>query len=106
MLLTERGGCVGDHTQSRLRLGEEIIELSDDDEIPMASDNVGDEKTPTEGGEEGSKGSGGGERNNEDDSVWPRSGLQAQSYYHKLSVWKKLIRGMRQIFQSAKVFGK
>ncbi|KAJ8427774.1 LOW QUALITY PROTEIN: hypothetical protein Cgig2_002924 [Carnegiea gigantea] len=46
VLLTERGGCVGDHT---LRLGEEITELSDDDEISTALDDVSDEKTLTEG---------------------------------------------------------
>ncbi|KAJ8420745.1 hypothetical protein Cgig2_019813 [Carnegiea gigantea] len=37
-LMTERGGCIGDHPRSRLRLGGEIIELSDDDEISVASD--------------------------------------------------------------------
>jgi len=38
--------------------------------------------------------------------VWPWSGLQAQSYYHKLSIWKKLIRGEGQIFQSTEAFWK
>ncbi|KAJ8445601.1 hypothetical protein Cgig2_018542 [Carnegiea gigantea] len=60
-----------------LRLGGRIVELSDDDENSVTLDNVGDEDTPTKGGDEGSKGSGGDERNNENESVWPRSGLQA-----------------------------
>ena len=49
-------------------------------------------------------GGGGDERSNADGSVWPRSGLQVQSYYRKLSIWKNLIRREGQIFQSTKVF--
>ncbi|KAJ8439611.1 hypothetical protein Cgig2_020987 [Carnegiea gigantea] len=52
-----------------------IIELSDDDEISMAPDIVGEEDTPVKGGEEGSKASKGDGRNNENESMWPRSGL-------------------------------
>ena len=53
------------------------IELYDDDEIFVVLDDVGDEEAMTKGGEEGSKRSGCDEQNNENDSVYPRSGLQA-----------------------------
>ncbi|KAJ8428152.1 hypothetical protein Cgig2_011525 [Carnegiea gigantea] len=41
--------------------------------ISVASDDVGDEETQAEGGEEGSKGGRGDEQNNENESVWPQS---------------------------------
>ncbi|KAJ8444420.1 hypothetical protein Cgig2_005942 [Carnegiea gigantea] len=40
----------------RLRLGRKIIELSDDDEKYVVSEDVGDDEVAAEGGEEGSKG--------------------------------------------------
>ena len=52
----ETGRCVGDHLQTRLRLGGKIIELSDDDEISVASEDVGNDEAAAEGGEEGNKG--------------------------------------------------
>jgi len=48
----QRGGCVADHPQSRLTI-REIIELSDDDEISVTSDDVGDEERTAKGGDEG-----------------------------------------------------
>ncbi|KAJ8428632.1 LOW QUALITY PROTEIN: hypothetical protein Cgig2_015750 [Carnegiea gigantea] len=54
----ETDGCIGDHPQTRLRLGREIIELSDDNKISMASKDVGNDDVAAEGGEEGSKGRG------------------------------------------------
>ncbi|KAJ8437177.1 LOW QUALITY PROTEIN: hypothetical protein Cgig2_003806 [Carnegiea gigantea] len=55
---SESSGCIGDDRQTRLRLGREIIELSDDDEISVVSEDVGDEEIAVEEGEEGSKGRG------------------------------------------------
>ncbi|KAJ8446759.1 LOW QUALITY PROTEIN: hypothetical protein Cgig2_000770 [Carnegiea gigantea] len=69
-LVTERGGCVSDHP---LRLGGDFIELSDDDKISIASDDIGDEETTERRGDEGTKGRGCDEGNNESDSIWPRS---------------------------------
>ncbi|KAJ8444749.1 hypothetical protein Cgig2_033757 [Carnegiea gigantea] len=48
----QRGGCVANHPQSRLTI-EEIIELSDDDEISVGLDGVGDEERNTKGSDEG-----------------------------------------------------
>ncbi|KAJ8430862.1 LOW QUALITY PROTEIN: hypothetical protein Cgig2_007102 [Carnegiea gigantea] len=42
---SESGGYIDDHPQTRLRLGGEVIELFDDDEISVVSEDVGDEKT-------------------------------------------------------------
>jgi len=42
----------------------------------MMTKDVGDEETLAKGGEEGSKETG-AKRNNDNDSMWPRSGLQA-----------------------------
>ena len=53
--MIERDGCIGDHPQRKLRLGGEIIELSNDDKIFTASDDVGDEETTKRGGDEGTK---------------------------------------------------
>ncbi|KAJ8428708.1 hypothetical protein Cgig2_025699 [Carnegiea gigantea] len=76
-LVTERGGCVGDHLQSKLRL------RGNHRTIFVAFDDVGFVETTIKGGDKGSKGSGCDEANNYNDSVWPRSSLQVQSYYHK-----------------------
>ncbi|KAJ8432062.1 hypothetical protein Cgig2_016341 [Carnegiea gigantea] len=50
-------GCKGADVK-RLRLGEKIIELSNDDEISVASEDVSDDEAAAEGGKEGSKGGG------------------------------------------------
>ena len=96
------GGCSDGQPQSRVRVGGEIIEMSDDDEISVASEDMGEDEAAIQGGEESSQGKGGDERSDGNDSMWLRSGLQAQSYYRKLSIWKKLLREEGQIFQSAK----
>jgi len=62
--VTERGGYVGDHPQSRLRLGGKIIELSDDDKISIASANPGNEDTTRRGPDDGTKKRGCDEGNN------------------------------------------
>ncbi|KAJ8429409.1 hypothetical protein Cgig2_025596 [Carnegiea gigantea] len=53
-VVSEMGGCIGDHPQTRLRLDGKIIELSDDDEISIAFEDVSDDEAAAEGGEEGS----------------------------------------------------
>jgi len=42
--VSETDGCIDDHPQTRLTVGGEIIELFDDDEISIASGDVGDDK--------------------------------------------------------------
>jgi len=81
-----------------LRLGGEFIELFDDNEISIVSDDMGDEETTERRGDEGTKGRGCDEGNDKSDSIWPRTSLQAQSYYRMLSMRKTLIRGVEQIF--------
>ncbi|KAJ8423694.1 hypothetical protein Cgig2_003378 [Carnegiea gigantea] len=44
VVVSKMGGCIGDHPQTRLRVGREIIELSDDYEISVASEDVGDDE--------------------------------------------------------------
>ena len=39
--VSRSGGCNDDHPQTRLRVGGEIIEMSGDDEISVAMENVG-----------------------------------------------------------------
>ena len=87
------GECSDDHPQTRVRVGGEVIQMSDDDEISVASEDVREDEAAVQGGEESNQGKGADERSNGNESVWLRSGLQAQSYYHKLSIWKKLLRG-------------
>ena len=60
--------------------------LLDNDEISMVLDDECDEDV------------------NSNANVWPWSGIQVQNYYHKLSIWRKLIRGEEQIFQSTEAF--
>lgn len=54
VVVSERGGCANDHPQTRLRVGREIIEMSDDDEISIASEDVEEDEAAAEGGEENS----------------------------------------------------
>ncbi|KAJ8424059.1 hypothetical protein Cgig2_032151 [Carnegiea gigantea] len=54
--VSESGRCIDDHPQIRLRVGREITEMSDDDEISVASKDVGEDEAAAEGGEESSKG--------------------------------------------------
>ena len=58
-----------------MRTRGEIIELFDDDEIIVASNDVGDEKTTKIGADKGTKGRGVDEVNNKSDSFWPQSSL-------------------------------
>ncbi|KAJ8429018.1 hypothetical protein Cgig2_014997 [Carnegiea gigantea] len=76
-------------SQTRLRLGEEIINILDEAEISVTSNDAGEEDTTDKGGDEGRSGEESAERNEGNDIVWPRSGLQAGNYYQKLSIWKK-----------------
>ncbi|KAJ8424121.1 hypothetical protein Cgig2_009705 [Carnegiea gigantea] len=52
------GECNDDHPQTRVRVGGEVIEMSDDDEISVASDDVGEDEAAVQGGEESSQGKG------------------------------------------------
>ncbi|KAJ8435441.1 LOW QUALITY PROTEIN: hypothetical protein Cgig2_012562 [Carnegiea gigantea] len=56
--VSESGRCIHNHPQIRLRVGWEIIEMSNDDKISVASKDMGDDEAATEGGEENSKGKG------------------------------------------------
>ncbi|KAJ8443291.1 hypothetical protein Cgig2_015769 [Carnegiea gigantea] len=49
------GECSDDHTQTKVRVGEEVIEMSDDDEISVASEDVGEDEAAVQGREEGSQ---------------------------------------------------
>jgi len=69
------GECSDDHPQTRVRVGGEVIEMSDDDEISVASEDVGEDEAVVQGGKESSQGKGSDERSNGNESVWPRSGL-------------------------------
>ncbi|KAJ8452483.1 hypothetical protein Cgig2_000072 [Carnegiea gigantea] len=53
--VSESGGCIDDHPQTRLRVGGKIIEMSNDYEISVASEDVGEDEAAAKGGEEGSK---------------------------------------------------
>ncbi|KAJ8421557.1 hypothetical protein Cgig2_008922 [Carnegiea gigantea] len=72
--------------QSRPRLEGETIEFPNDNEISMVSNDGCDEEV------------------NESGNVWPQSGLQVQSYYCKLNIWKKLIKAVGHIFQLTEAF--
>ena len=52
------GECSDDHPQTRLRVGEEIIEMSDDNEISVTLEDVGEDEATVEGGQERSQGKG------------------------------------------------
>ncbi|KAJ8439552.1 hypothetical protein Cgig2_007069 [Carnegiea gigantea] len=78
----------GELPASRLRLGGDAIEKSDDDEISVASEDAGDEETTKEddaGNEQAAeKQCGDGNKrkvctngNDVNDNVWPRSGMEA-----------------------------
>ncbi|KAJ8424632.1 hypothetical protein Cgig2_032812 [Carnegiea gigantea] len=80
---------------SRLRVEGDAIELSDDDEISIASEDAGDAEAAEEddAGDEGavekkcgkgSKREGCNDGNDVNDNAWPRSGMQGRSYHQKL----------------------
>ncbi|KAJ8438541.1 LOW QUALITY PROTEIN: hypothetical protein Cgig2_024630 [Carnegiea gigantea] len=82
------------------RKSGEIINVSDEDEISVTSNDAREEDTTDKGGDEGRSGEEFAEGNEGNDIVWPRLGLQARNYSQKLSIWKKLISREGQIFQS------
>ncbi|KAJ8428094.1 LOW QUALITY PROTEIN: hypothetical protein Cgig2_013306 [Carnegiea gigantea] len=49
------GECSDDHPQTRVRVGEEVIEMSDDDEISVVSEDMGEDEAAVQGGEESSQ---------------------------------------------------
>ncbi|KAJ8425093.1 hypothetical protein Cgig2_007815 [Carnegiea gigantea] len=53
--VSESGGCIDDHPQTRLRVSGEIIEMFNDDEILIVLEDVGEDMAAAEGGEESSK---------------------------------------------------
>ncbi|KAJ8422358.1 LOW QUALITY PROTEIN: hypothetical protein Cgig2_034013 [Carnegiea gigantea] len=66
----------------------DTIELSDDDEISLASEDAGDKKTTDQGNagcDEGTKRKGCSDRNDVNDNVWPRFIMQARSYHPSLA---------------------
>ena len=69
-------GCSDDHPQTRVRVGGEIIEMSNDKEILVAAEDVGEDEAAVQGGEESSQGKAADERSDANESMWPRSGLQ------------------------------
>ena len=69
-----------------MMVGGDRRQMAEDDEVSVVSDDGGDDDI------------------NRNGNVWQRSGVQAQSYYRKLGVWKNVIRGVGQIFLSAEVF--
>jgi len=80
------GGGGSKRPVSCMMIGGDKREVGKDDEVSVVSDDGGDDEI------------------NRNGNVWPRSGVQAQNYYRKLSVWKNVIRGVGQVFQSAEVF--
>ena len=60
---------------SCMMVGGDTREVGEDDEVSVVSDDGGDDEIKRNG------------------NVWPRSGVQAQSYYRKLAIWKNVIRG-------------
>ena len=90
----------GELSVSRLCLGRDTIEMSDDDEKFVVSEDAGDEEATKEddaGNEraaekqcgDGNKREGCDDGNDVNDNVWPRSRMEARSYHCKLSIWKK-----------------
>ena len=67
--------------------------MSHDNENSIMSDDAGEGDITDKGDDEGSTAKGSAEGNEGNDNVWPRSSLQARSYYRNLNIWKKLIRG-------------
>ncbi|KAJ8432255.1 hypothetical protein Cgig2_013908 [Carnegiea gigantea] len=99
----------GEQPASRLHLGGDTIEMSDDHEISVTSedasgeevteeDDVGDEGVAAEQCGDGNKRKGCADGNDVNDNVWPRSHMHAQSHHRKLSIWKKLIGGRGRYF--------
>jgi len=90
----------GELLASRLRLGGDTIEMLDDDEISVPSEDTGDEEATKEddAGDEratekqcgdGNRRKGCADGNDVNDNVWPRSGMEARSYHRKMRIWKK-----------------
>jgi len=56
-------------------VGGDRREVGEDDEVSVVLDDGGDDEI------------------NRNENVWPTSGVQVQSYYRKLSIWKNVIGG-------------
>jgi len=80
------GGGRSKRPVSCMMVGGDRRQTAEDDEVSVVSDDGGDDEI------------------NRNGNVWPRSGVQVQSYYRKLAVWKNVIRGVEQIFHLAEVF--
>jgi len=87
----------GELPASNLRLGGDTIEMSDDNEISVASEDAGDEEATEEDNAgdkgaaekqcgDGNKRKGCANGDNVNDNMWPCSGMQARSYHCKLSI--------------------
>ena len=73
---------------------------------PVSAMTVGGDTNEVVEGDDASvvSNDGGDEEINPNGNLWPRSGVQSQSYYRKLSIWKNVIRDDGQIFQSDEAF--
>ena len=69
-------------------VGGDRRKVVDDDEVSVVSDYGGDDEV------------------NRDENVCPRSDVQAQSYYRKLSIWKNVIRGWAKYSSQQKCLDK
>ena len=54
---------------------------------------------PCEESDESSSGS--DDDDNGDGMEWPRSGVHCKAYKRRMEIWKKEIKGVRQVFMSA-----
>ncbi|KAJ8444456.1 hypothetical protein Cgig2_005978 [Carnegiea gigantea] len=78
----------GELPASRLRLGGDTIEMSDDDEIFVASEDASDEEATKEDDAEDERATEKqyGDGNDVNGNVWPHSGMEARCYHRKLSI--------------------
>jgi len=87
----------GELPASRLRLGGDTIEISDNNEISITSkdagdeeatkdDDAGDKQTAEKRCDDRNKRKGSADGNDVNDNMWPRCGMQGRSYHRKLSI--------------------
>ncbi|KAJ8429657.1 hypothetical protein Cgig2_001653 [Carnegiea gigantea] len=90
--VSESDGCINDHPQNRLRVGREIIEMSDDDEISVASEDVGEDEAAAEEGEENSKGKGLGKKmdKNKQDMIKWKNGVEERIEQKLADTYQKM----------------
>ena len=72
----------------RMTVGGDNSEVVEDNEMSVVSDDGGDEEI------------------NPNENLQPRSGVQVQSYYRKMSICKNAVRGTDKSSNRLKHFGK